>query len=50
MALRPIKFLNIEVRDERGDPTEDTLQVSDDTYALVLTIRDLISTIRRNNG
>ena len=46
--VQTVKFMNPEVPDEDGRPTEDTLSVSDDTYALILEIRKLTNALRRN--
>ena len=43
-----VKFMNENVLDEYENPTEQTLEVSDDTYALILEIRKLINALRRN--
>ena len=45
--VQTVKFMNPEVPDEDGRPTEDTLSVSDDTFALILEIRKLTKEIRR---
>jgi hypothetical protein len=45
---QPVKFINDNVLDEDENPTEQTLEVSDDTYALILEIRKLINALRRN--
>lgn len=43
-----IKFQNHDVPDEEGKPTEDLINVSDDTYALILEIRKLAKALRSN--
>ena len=47
--VQTVKFMNPEVPDEYGQPTEDTLSVSDDTFALILEIRKLTQAIRGLN-
>jgi len=42
-----VKFMNPNVLDEDEKPTEQTLEVSDDTYALILEIRKLTNALRR---
>jgi hypothetical protein len=42
-----VKFMNENVLDENEEPTEQTLEVSDDTFALILEIRKLTNALRR---